>query len=174
MTPILSGSIIYEWTQEANDYGIIDYPDSAIQDGISVYVGVPIPLQPEFNNLKSAWAAASPTIVEAASYKPPTGTIACPAVTPGIWEIEGNASLPEKPGSLTPPKPSNYSFTGTLPSVTVNTEGITASSGGKSSTASAHTTGGGGSESGATASATSSPKGSSSAGMFLHGFFIDV
>ena len=63
MTPILSGSIIYEWTQEANDYGIIQYPDTCIQDGITVPVGIPVPLQPEFDNLKSAWAAASPSSI---------------------------------------------------------------------------------------------------------------
>src|SRR6266496_6856914 len=45
MTSIISGSIIYEWTQEANDYGIIQYPDTSIQDDITVPVGIPVPLQ---------------------------------------------------------------------------------------------------------------------------------
>ena len=159
MTSIMSGAIIYEWTQEANDYGIIQYPDTAIQDGVVVPVGVPVPLQPEFNNLKSAWAAASPTIVSEATYSPSMSVMACPATTEGVWTIDGNAQLPDTPGTLTPIKASSYSFTGSLPSVTVNTEGSTVVLGGASATGT-QTTGGTG---GATASASSSAKGSSSA-----------
>lgn len=127
MTPILSGSIIYEWTQEANDYGIVQYPDTCIQDGITAPVGVPVPLQPEFDNLKSAWAAASPSSIAAKDYDPSKVVVACPATTSGTWTIDGNATLPETPGNLTAKKPETFSFTGTLSSVTVDTTGVTVS-----------------------------------------------
>lgn len=145
MTSIMSGTIVYEWTQETNDYGIIQYPDTAIQDGVTVPVGIPAPLQPEFNNLKSAWANVSPTIVAEADYKPDMTVMPCPAITEGVWTIEGNETLPEKPGDLKPPKPTSYTFTGTLPTVTVNTQGSTiaigvpSSTGGGGNTASART-----------------------------------
>ena len=127
MTPILSGSIIYEWTQEANDYGIVQYPETCIQDGITVPAGVPVPLQPEFDNLKSAWAAASPSSIAAKDYNPSRVVIECPATTSGTWTIDGNAQLPETPGNLTAKKPEKFSFTGTLSSVTVDVTGITVS-----------------------------------------------
>lgn len=127
MTPILSGSIIYEWTQEVNDYGIIQYPDTCIQDDTSVPVGIPIPLQPEFDNLKSAWAAASPSSIAETDYKPSTVVVACPATTSGTWTIDGDAELPETPGNLTANKPESFSFTGTLSAVAVDSVGITVS-----------------------------------------------
>jgi 1,3-beta-glucanosyltransferase GAS1 len=127
MTPIMSGSIIYEWTQEANDYGIVQYPDTCIQDGITAPVGVPVPLQPEFDNLKSAWAAASPSSIAETDYNPSTVVIECPATTSGTWTIDGNAKLPETPGNLTAKKPEKFTFTGTLSSVTVDVTGISVS-----------------------------------------------
>src|SRR5271163_618770 len=99
MTPILSGAIIYEWTQEANDYGIISYPDNAIQENVEVPVGVPTPLQPEFDNLKSVWAAVSPSSISEVQYSFTTVVMACPEVTAG-WTIDGNAALPPSPGSV--------------------------------------------------------------------------
>ena len=109
MTPILSGAIVYEWTQAANDYGIIQYPDTAIQDGIHVPVGSPVPMQPEFNNLMSQWAAVSPSSTSAADYTPTTGVFACPAVTPGVWTIR-DSQLPPTPETLTPPPVSSVTF----------------------------------------------------------------
>lgn len=125
MTTIMSGAIIYEWTQEPNDYGIIQYPDTAIQDGVVVPVGVPSPMQPEFDNLKSAWAEASPSSISAVNYNPTISVMVCPAATEGIWTIDGNAELPGTPGKLTAPKASSYSFTGTLPAVTFISKGTT-------------------------------------------------
>jgi len=167
MTSIISGSIIYEWTQEANDYGIIQYPDTSIQDDITVPVGIPVPLQPEFNNLKSAWAAASPSSVAANDYNPSTVVIECPATTKGTWTIDGEAELPKKPGDLTPNKQQSYSFTGTLPSVTVDVVGITvgASESGRSGTG-ATATGGSGSPGGSPESAGATAQGTTDAGKF--------
>ncbi len=98
MTPILSGAIAYEWVQEANNYGIIQYPDTTIQDGVTVPIGSPVPMQPEFDNLKSVWAAVSPTKALLAAYTPPTTTLACPATTVG-WSIDPSAALPPTPSS---------------------------------------------------------------------------
>jgi len=102
MTPVLSGTFVYEWIQEANDYGIIEYPDTTLQDGLNVSVGSPVPLQPEFGNLQSQWAAATPSGVSEAAYTPTNTAVACPAMTPGIWDITGNQVLPETPSQENP------------------------------------------------------------------------
>ena len=163
MTSVLSGAIVYEWTQEANDYGIIQYPDTATQDNVIVPVGVPVPMQPEFGNLQSVWAECSPQGTPAAQYTPPTGTFACPGTT-GAWTIDADAALPSSPGSLNPPAPAAYSFTGTLTSLSVVTPTIGESStetggvGGTSQTGGGVTSGTSGTTvtSGATASAKAS------------------
>jgi 1,3-beta-glucanosyltransferase GAS1 len=114
MTGVLSGAIVYEWMQEVNNYGLITYPDNTIQDGVQVAVGSPVPLQPDFNNLQSQWAAASPSSISAAAYTPATTTFACPATTVG-WTIDGNAPLPGPPTSLTAPPRSTFSSTSLPP-----------------------------------------------------------
>jgi len=96
MSPILSGAIVYEWTQEANDYGIIQYPDTTIQDGVSVPIGSPLPMQPEFDNLKSRWATITASGIAMAEYTPSLTAMACPAVTVG-WSIDPSAPLPDSP-----------------------------------------------------------------------------
>lgn len=111
MDAVLSGTIVYEWTQEANDYGIIEYPDTTFQDGLNVSVGSPVPLQPEFGNLKSQWAAASPTIVSLTGYTPTNSAPQCPATTSGTWDISGNLPLPDTP-SKEDPSPSYGGFGG--------------------------------------------------------------
>jgi len=109
MTPILSGAIIYEWTQEANDYGIIQYPDTTIQNSVSVPIGSPVPLDPEFDTLMSVWAAVSPSSIAESAYTPQKTTFACPATVSG-WTIDPNASLPPTPTNLTAPSGSVFSF----------------------------------------------------------------
>jgi 1,3-beta-glucanosyltransferase GAS1 len=158
MTPVLSGTIIYEWTQEVNNYGLVEYPDTTIQNGAVVPVGMPMPMQPEFNNLMSQWAAVSPMSVDASDYNPTVTTMACPAVTPGVWTIEGDASLPPQPGTLMPPPASSYSFTGSLPTVVLVTLDVSIS-GSSSVTATVATQTSGGSTSAATATKKGSPSG---------------
>jgi 1,3-beta-glucanosyltransferase GAS1 len=97
MTPVLSGAFVYEWMQEANDYGIITYPDFTTQDGLNVSVGSPVPMQPEFGNLQSQWAAATPSSISEAAYTPTATTMVCPGTTVGTWDIVGNAALPDTP-----------------------------------------------------------------------------
>lgn len=142
MTPILSGAIAYEWVQEANNYGIIQYPDTTIQDGVTVPIGSPVPMQPEFNNLKSVWATVSPSTALLAAYTPPTTTLACPATTVG-WTID--------PSAVLPPTPSSAPTTFTFPPA--GTETGAAQSGG-SAQASATNGAGGGSSAGADGSAS--------------------
>lgn len=102
MDAVLSGTIVYEWTQEANDYGIIEYPDTTFQDGLNVSVGSPVPLQPEFGNLQSQWAAVSPASVSLKDYTPTNSAPQCPATTSGTWDISGNLPLPDTPSKENP------------------------------------------------------------------------
>jgi len=83
-----SGSIIYEWVQESNDYGLVTYPNGVI------YSGAPIPIQPDYNNLVNQWQTISPTGIASAAYTPSFSPPACPASTAGGWLINGNPPLP--------------------------------------------------------------------------------
>jgi hypothetical protein len=109
MTSILSGAFVYEWIQEANNYGIINYPDITLQDNLNVSVGSPIPLQPDFNNLKNQWASATPNGININDYTPSNTEITCPQTTAGIWTIDANQVLPDTPSKETP-TPSGISF----------------------------------------------------------------
>ena len=102
MSPVISGTFVYEWIEEENNYGLIQYPDTTLQDGLNVSVGSPVPLQPEFGNLQSQWASATPSSVSMAAYTPANTGIACPATTPGVWDISGDQSLPETPSQQNP------------------------------------------------------------------------
>lgn len=92
-----SGAIIYEWIEEANNYGLISYGPAAgaiVQDGFA-REGTPIPVLPDFTNLKSQWATLSPTGVSKSAYDAKTvSTRACPASTAGGWLVDGNVALP--------------------------------------------------------------------------------
>jgi len=118
MTPVLSGAIVYEWTQEANNYGIITYPDNAIQNNVPVPIGSPIPMQPEFNNLKAVWASVSPSSVAMSAYTPTATTMACPAVTAG-WPIDPSGALPPSPTTIIPGSRTTFVFS-TGPAVTAS------------------------------------------------------
>jgi hypothetical protein len=115
MAPYWSGSIIYEWIEESNDYGIIQYgakvdPGSAgaPADGFP-RSGTPQPIQPDFNNLKSQWAAANPSSIKEADYTPSNSAPACPARTAGSWEVDPSAALPAPPNGASTPSGSKTS-----------------------------------------------------------------
>lgn len=101
MADTWSGSIVYEWIQEANDYGLISYGPQVdpaataltLLDGYS-RVGTPTPVSPDFDNLSSQWATLSPSGVKANAYTPDVTPPPCPAYTRGFWEVSGNAPLP--------------------------------------------------------------------------------
>lgn len=102
MADTWSGTIIYEWIQEENDYGLVSYGpkvdpmvSTAALDGFP-RSGTPMTVSPDYGNLKSQWATLSPTGVKlldysaSASISPP----ACPTSTAGGWIVNGNAALP--------------------------------------------------------------------------------
>ncbi|CAL8581598.1 hypothetical protein XPA_007287 [Xanthoria parietina] len=102
MADTWSGTIVYEWIEEENDYGLISYGpkvdpmvSTAALDGFP-RSGTPMTVSPDYGNLKSQWATLSPTGVKlsdytaSASISPP----ACPTSTPGGWIVNGNAALP--------------------------------------------------------------------------------
>lgn len=96
MSDTWSGSIIYEWIQEANDYGLISYGPSVaptatgsdIAGGYTVR-GTPTPISPDFENLSSQWAAASPSSIAASAYSPSLSPPPCPATTADAWLASG-------------------------------------------------------------------------------------
>jgi len=135
MTPVLSGAFVYEWTEEANNYGIITYPSNTTQDGLTVPAGSPVPIQPDFSNLMSQWASASPSGTSLAAYTPSISTIACPATTSGTWPIDGSAPLPGTPSkeNQTPGVSGTSGASGTAAgSASASAGGASASASGKS------------------------------------------
>ena len=96
-----SGAIIYEWIQEANGYGLVAY-DSAFDQGTSSIPGTasiprsgtPTPVTPDFSNLMSVWSSVTPSSISANAYNPTLTPPPCPAYTPGVWEVNGDVSLP--------------------------------------------------------------------------------
>jgi hypothetical protein len=102
MNTLWSGAIIYEWIEEANNYGLISYgpPVSAtavasgIEGGFS-RTGTPTPVTPDFTNLQSQWSTLTPTGVASSAYNPSTLTPpACPSSTAGGWLVDGDVQLP--------------------------------------------------------------------------------
>jgi hypothetical protein len=100
MADTWSGSIIYEWIEEANNYGIVSYgpkvdpaSPSAPPDGFP-RSGTPTPVQPDFSNLANVWKTLSPTGVKASAYNPNQSPVSCPAMTAGAWEVNPTAALP--------------------------------------------------------------------------------
>lgn len=100
MADTWSGSIIYEWIEEANDYGLISYgpmvnptSPSAPPDGYP-RSGTPTPIQPGFSNLAGVWKTLNPTGVQESAYTPTNSAPECPAETSGVWEVNPTAPLP--------------------------------------------------------------------------------
>ncbi|PHH71975.1 hypothetical protein CDD80_4852 [Ophiocordyceps camponoti-rufipedis] len=102
-----SGAIIYEWIQEQNKYGIVEYGPANNAEGFA-RSGTPKPKNPDFENLKSKWATCRPEGVSRSAYDAHSvSTRACPSSTPGgWWQIDGNVRLPtlgeQKNGAFTP------------------------------------------------------------------------
>lgn len=104
MADTWSGAIIYEWIEEANDYGLISYGSSVAATATGTNVvggytrgGTPTPISPDFSNLKSVWATLNPTGVALSDYSASASKItplACPAETSGIWDVNPSAPLP--------------------------------------------------------------------------------
>jgi 1,3-beta-glucanosyltransferase GAS1 len=100
MSPYWSGSIIYEWIEEQNNYGLVNYgpkvdptAQSAPPDGFS-RSGTPTPISPDFSNLSNQWKTLTPSGVAESAYSPTLTAPPCPAYTSGVWEVNGNVGLP--------------------------------------------------------------------------------
>lgn len=97
-----SGSLVYEWIEEANHYGLISYgpklePTATgknIEGGFT-RAGTPTPVSPDFFNLKSKWETITPKGVASSDYTPTdVSTRACPTSSEGGWLVNGNVALP--------------------------------------------------------------------------------
>lgn len=102
MSDTWSGAIVYEWIQEANDYGLVNY-GPMVDPNVSTNAldgyprsGTPTTMSPDYGNLKGQWATLSPTGVKLSDYSasPRITPPACPTSTPGGWIVNGNARLP--------------------------------------------------------------------------------
>jgi len=96
-----SGAMIYEWIEEANNYGLISYGPTAAATATGTNVvggftvaGTPTPIQPDFSNLSTQWATLNPTGVSMSAYSPSNSPPACPSYTSSSWEVSPNAALP--------------------------------------------------------------------------------
>ena len=97
-----SGAIIYEWIEEANDYGLISYGPSAAAtatdaEGGFTRSGTPTPILPDYSNLKAQWATLTPSGVMLSDYSASASSLAtpaCPASTSDGWLVDGNPALP--------------------------------------------------------------------------------
>jgi hypothetical protein len=119
MNDLWSGAIIYEWIEEANNYGLISYgaPVAATATGSNIEggfsrAGKPTPVAPDFTNLMSQWATNTPTGVALSAYKPSLSPPACPSSKSGGWLVNGNVALPSVGQKLLTPSTTG-SLTGT-------------------------------------------------------------
>jgi len=101
MTDRWSGAIIYEWIEEANQYGLISYgpPLAATATGSNVVggftrSGTPSPVQPDFSNLQGQWKTLSPTGTPSSAYSPNITPPPCPASTADGWLVDPSETLP--------------------------------------------------------------------------------
>ncbi|QSZ37563.1 hypothetical protein DSL72_008661 [Monilinia vaccinii-corymbosi] len=136
-----SGAIIYEWIEEANDYGLISYGSavaaSAVASGVAdgyYRAGTPTPVAPDFANLQSQWSTLTPAGVASSAYSPTLAPPACPSSTPGGWLVDGDVKLPsigqkESTATATSGSTSTGSATGSAASATSTKKG--SASGGK-------------------------------------------
>ncbi|KAF3937931.1 hypothetical protein ABW19_dt0210443 [Dactylella cylindrospora] len=98
MTDWWSGSIVYEWINEANKYGLVSYgmvsdPSTAVGGDPYERSGTPTPVSPDFANLQTVWASVSPTTVTMSLYTPTNTQVACPS-SAGAWTVNPSESLP--------------------------------------------------------------------------------
>ena len=79
MVDTWSGSIIYEWVQEVNNYGLVSYGAKG-----QIYNGPPIPMQPGFDNIAAQWKNNTPSGIAKSAYNPKHSAPACPRATGGL------------------------------------------------------------------------------------------
>ena len=105
MADTWSGAIIYEWIEEANDYGLVSYGPTVNPTGAAATTaldgyprsGTPSPVLPDYTNLQNQWSTLTPTGAKLSAYAASTGKLsppACPTSTASGWIVNGNAKLP--------------------------------------------------------------------------------
>ncbi|CZS96288.1 hypothetical protein WAI453_009860 [Rhynchosporium graminicola] len=119
MNEIWSGAIIYEWIEEANNYGLVSYgapvPPTVVAtdvEGGFTRRGKPTPVVPDFMNLQKTWATLHPKGVASSDYTPTITPPACPSSTPGGWLVNGNVPLPSLGQALQTGTPTTGTQTG--------------------------------------------------------------
>lgn len=100
-----SGAIVYEWVEETNNYGLITYGASTVTASVTSWPtsGTPMPISPDYQNLKSQWATLTPSGVALSAYSASASSLTapvCPSSTSGGWLINGNPPLPTVGESL--------------------------------------------------------------------------
>ena len=80
-----SGVIVYEWPEEGNDYGLVDYSNN--ND-----TGFPSTLA-DYYNLGKVYTTASPVSTALTDYTPTNSPPSCPTSNSN-WPLAGSASLP--------------------------------------------------------------------------------
>ena len=110
MADTWSGAIVYEWIEEANNYGLVSYgPKVAATNTAAVggypRSGTPSPVSPDYTNLQNHWSTLTPPGVKLSAYTASTGKLsppACPTSTASGWLVNGNAKLPSLGQTLAP------------------------------------------------------------------------
>ena len=136
-----SGTIVYEWIEETNNYGLISYGEFPTTIWISSLIneagpkvdpkvstdalegfprsGTPTPISPDFFNLQKQWATLTPSGIKLSDYsatKLPAP--ACPAPTVSGWDVDGDVPLPSLGQRLTRTITSQTAATAASPSAT--------------------------------------------------------
>jgi len=83
MTGVWSGGIVYEYFQEANDYGLV------------TQIGSSVSALPDYTALSSQLNNINPTRVQSSTYTPSNTPPACPATNTSVWMAA--TSLPPTP-----------------------------------------------------------------------------
>lgn len=177
-----SGAMVYEWIQEQNNYGLIEYGPPAksnkraddVVDGFT-RKGTPTPRNPEFNNLKTKWASIHPTGVSKGDYDTKSiSTRACPMSTSGgWWQVNGNVRLPTLGETKTGAFESSPSATAD-PSATATTGSKSGDKSGSGSQSSSSAQATGGSEKGKTDKENSSDRPLALIGATLAGLVLSL
>lgn len=142
MADTWSGAIVYEWIEEANNYGLINYGPmvnpNISTDALDGYPrsGTPTTISPDYNNLKGQWATLSPTGMKLSAYSASASITppACPTSTAGGWIVNGNAPLPsvgQRLESAATASGATPTATGTAPKASAPAKGGGTISGGK-------------------------------------------
>ncbi|QDS75880.1 beta-glucanosyltransferase [Venturia effusa] len=87
MTPVYSGGLVYEYSQEEADYGLVDINGNEVSE------------RPDFTALKTAYSK-TPNPTGDGGYKSSGSPSTCPPKS-NIWEVEDSTILPNIPSGAT-------------------------------------------------------------------------